>query len=64
MGGIRSNITPSEFSALSHKQRASNKVSAERITALLRDMVYSSRQNLYELFRIGMTGNGLDLDGF
>ena len=64
MGGVRSNITPSEFSALSQQQRASKKQSAEKITGFLRDIVYSSKQNLYELFRVGMAGNALDLEGF
>ena len=64
IGGVRSNITPSEFSALSHQQRATKKQSAEKITGFLRDIVYSSKQNLYELFRVGMAGNALDLEGF
>jgi len=31
---------------------------------MLRDLFYSTRQNLYELFKIGMTGASLDLEGF
>jgi hypothetical protein len=65
MGGIRSNITISEYSALSkqHTRANLNKPEAEKITAMLKDMIYSTKQNLYELFKVGMTGNSLDLEG-
>ena len=64
-GGIRSNITISEYSALSkqHTCANSNATEAEKITAMLKDMIYSTKQNLYELFKVGMTGNSLDLEG-
>ena len=65
MGGIRSNITQSEYSALSKQQvrKNGNKAESEKITAMLKDMIYSTKQNLYELFKTGMSGNALDLDG-
>ena len=68
MGGIRSNITISEYSALSKQHRDGtranpNKSEAEKITAMLKDMIYSTKQNLYELFKVGMTGNSLDCEG-
>ena len=31
---------------------------------MLKDMIYSTKQNLYELFKSGMAGNALDLEGF
>ena len=31
---------------------------------MLKDIIYSTKQNLYELFKNGMTGNSLDLEGF
>ena len=66
MGGIRSNITTSEYSALSkqHPHKSGGKAEAERITAMFKDMIYSTKQNLYELFKTGMTGNSCDLEGF
>ena len=66
MGGIRSNATASEYSALSkrHPSRKESKVQAQAICAMLKDMIYATKQNLYELFKVGMTGSSLDLEGF
>ena len=65
MGGIRSNITASEYSAFSKQQvrKNGNKAEADKITAMFKDMIYSTKQNLYEIFKAGMTGNALDCEG-
>jgi len=34
------------------------------LRGLIRDIFYTSRQNLYEIFKIGMTGNSMDSEGF
>ncbi len=36
---------------------------AAKVRAIIRDVIYTSKENLYDLFKIGMTGNALDLEG-
>ena len=36
----------------------------KKVVGMLRDLFYSTRQNLYEIFKIGMTGQSLDIEGF
>ena len=65
--GVRSQLTPSEFSGISRfggKDSSQVKQSAARLRGLIRDIFYTSRQNLYEIFKIGMTGTSLDEEGF
>lgn len=35
-----------------------------RLKGIIRDIFYTSKQNLYEIFKIGMTGQSLDAEGF
>lgn len=35
-----------------------------KLVAMIRDMVYSSNLNMYELFKEGATGGALDAQGF
>ena len=64
---MRSQLTPSEFSGISRfggKDAGAVKQSVMRLKGLIRDIFYTSRQNLYEIFKIGMTGQSLDAEGF
>ena len=64
---IRSNLTASEYSGLSRfggNDRTATKASALKLCGLIRDIFYTSKQNLYEIFKMGMTGNSLDHEGF
>ena len=42
--------------------KQTNSVS-KKLRGRLRDIIYTSQQNLYEVFKLGMTGQTLDLDG-
>ena len=64
---VRSTLTPSEFSGMSRfggQDKSTLKNQATKLRGLVRDIFYTSKQNLYEIFKLGMTGNSLDLDGF
>lgn len=64
---VRSALTPSEFSGMSRfggLDRGAKKQQAAKLRGLLRDIFYTSKTNLYEIFKLGMTGNSLDCDGF
>ena len=64
---VRSNLTPSEFSGMSRfggKDGSQVKQNVAKLRGLIRDIFYTSRQNLYEIFKIGMTGSSLDEEGF
>ncbi len=59
-------MTPSDFSAMSRfggKDAGALKNHAAKVRAIIRDVIYTSKENLYDLFKIGMTGNALDLEG-
>ena len=40
------------------------KTSVTKLRGIIRDIFYTSRQNLYEVFKLGMTGKSLDAEGF
>ena len=64
--GVRSTLTPSDFSAMSRfggKDGTALRQHASKIRGIIRDVIYTSKQNLYDLFKVGMTGNSLDLEG-
>ena len=66
-GNVRSNLTPSEFSGMSRfggKDATAVKAQAARLRGIIRDIFYTSKQNLYEIFKVGMTGKGCDSEGF
>lgn len=62
---LRSDITNSEFSAL-HKGKANygKQTEVQKIIGKIRDLFYATKENLYEIFKVGMTGVGLDYEGF
>ena len=45
------------------KDGSAVKASAAKLTGIVRDIFYTSKQNLYEIFKIG-AGNTLDIEGF
>lgn len=64
---VRSQLTPSEFSGMSRfggADRTQKKKEAAKLRGLLRDIFYTSKTNIYEIFKIGMTGNSCDIEGF
>ena len=64
---MRSQLTQSEFSGISRfggKDGSQVKQSVAKLRGLIRDIFYTSRQNMYEIFKIGMTGSSLDEEGF
>ena len=64
-GNLRSDITQSEFSGLQRARAHESKQSmGQKSLAKLKDLFYATKENLYELFKVGMTGNGLDYEGF
>ena len=46
------------------KDTGAVKQSVAKLRGLIRDIFYTSKQNLYEIFKIGMTGTCLDDEGF
>lgn len=44
--------------------RTAKKQQVGKLRGLLRDIFYTSKTNLYEIFKLGMTGNSLDCEGF
>jgi len=69
---LRSAHSVSDFSGLSFhasgrmtpNRAAALKDDGKKVVGMLRDLFYSTRQNLYEIFKIGMSGQSLDLEGF
>jgi len=64
--GVRSTLTPSDFSGISRfggKDANALRQHASKLRGIVRDVIYTSKQNLYDMFKLGMTGNSLDLDG-
>ena len=60
---VRSTLTQSEFSGMSrfgNHDRAARKQQVVRLRGLIRDIFYTAKTNLYEIFKLGMTGNSLD----
>ncbi len=45
------------------KDAGALKTHAAKVRAIIRDVIYTSKENLYDLFKVGMTGNSLDLEG-
>lgn len=62
---LRSDITQSEFSGLHRtKARDTKKTDLQKAVAKIRDLFYATKENLYELFKVGQTGTSLDYEGF
>ena len=64
---MRSEITPSDFSGMTRfgtKDPTQLKARAATLKGVIRDVIYTSKQNLYDLFKSHMTGKALDSEGF
>ena len=52
------------MSRFATKDPSALKAEAARLRGIIRDIFYTSKQNIYEIYRFGMTGQSLDLEGF
>ena len=68
-GNLRSQQTQSEYSGLQGLVRANEgtvntRERRKKLIGVIRDIFYSSKQNLYEIFKLGMAGSQMDAEGF
>jgi hypothetical protein len=61
-GNLNHSEVVTEYSGLTPRV-ANKKEQGAKICNLLRDVFYTSAKTLFELFRLGMSGNYLDQDG-